>query len=107
MTGAQGQKMRDMMKESERELAEQQLSPRSLIRQKEIESRLLESERAERSRGEDDRRESESGGQRQEQTGPLSPQERVKLEEIERLNRDPIRFSPYYQQRILQWQSGS
>lgn len=107
MSGSQGQKMLEMMKESERELAEQLLSPRALIRQQEIQSRLLESERAERSRGEDDRRESESGGQRQEQSGPWSPQERVKLEEIERLQLDPIRFSPYYQQRILQWQSGT
>ena len=105
MNGSTGQKMLEMMKDSERELAEQKIEPRSLMRQKEIMSRLLESERAERSRGEDEKRESQQGRQQQESGNSWIERNPRELEEMEGLKYDPIRFSPYYRDRILEWQT--
>ncbi len=105
INGSTGQKMLEMMKESERELAEQRLQPRSLSRQKEIMSRLLESEKAERSRGEDEKRESKEGQVQQEAGSSWKEKDPQSLDELEGLKLDPIRFSPYYRERILEWQT--
>ncbi|MCC5918689.1 MAG: DUF4175 family protein [Cryomorphaceae bacterium] len=95
----EGKDVLDMMEEQERDIILGAAQRKVMMRQKEIEIRLLELEKAIREQEQDDQREAETaddiampGNQREEYI-------RKKLEEIEKLQRSPFRFKPYYEER--------
>ena len=98
--GDQGKELEELMEEQERDIILGKSRRELLERQREIEIRLLELESAMRKQDEDDQREAETA--EEERIMPRNPHEeylRKKMEEIERIQRSPFRFTPYYEER--------
>ena len=95
----EGADVLELMEEQERDIILGRPYDELQKRQKEIEIRMLELEKAERKQSQDEERRGETGQQRK---MPASAQEeyiRKKMEEIERIQRSPFRFTPYYEER--------
>ncbi len=95
----EGQDVLEMMEEQEKDIIMGKPFNELRERQKEIEVRMLELEKAERKQEQDDERRGETA---KDKKMPKSSQEeyiRKKMEEVERLQRAPFRFTPYYEER--------
>jgi hypothetical protein len=94
-----GKELMDMMEEQEKDIILGKAKHDLIMRQKEIEIRLLELEKAMREQDDDEQREAETA---EEKLMPANPHEaylRRKMQEIERLQRSPFRFKPYYEEK--------
>ena len=97
--GDQGKELEELMEEQERDIILGKSKDELLMRQKEIEIRLLELEKAMREQEEDEQRQAETADEVPMPQNPHEEYLRQKLEEIERIQRSPFRFTPYYEER--------
>ncbi len=97
--GGNGKELEELMEEQERDIILGKSKDELMMRQKEIEIRLLELEKAMREQEEDEQREAETADEIPMPRNPHEEYLRKKLDEIERIQRSPFRFTPYYEER--------
>lgn len=97
--GDRGKELEELMEEQEKDIILGKAKEQLIMRQKEIEIRLLELEKAMRQQEEDEEREAETADEILMPRNPHEDYLRKKMEEIERIQRSPFRFTPYYEER--------